>query len=182
MSNIEKLLEFNEKFVREKQYVSYEAIKYPDMKIAILSCMDTRLTELLHASMNTKNGDVLIVKNAGAVISHPFGSIMRSLLIAVYDLGVEEIMVIAHNDCGMQQMEASGFTQKMLDRNISKDTLDVVNHCGADLTKWLEGFQNTGESVSRTVDAIKNHPLMPGDVNVYGFVMDSKTGKLSRVV
>ncbi len=47
--------------------------------------MDTRLVELLHKALNLKNGDVKIVKNAGAIINNPFGSIMRSLLIAVYE-------------------------------------------------------------------------------------------------
>ena len=51
--------------------------------MVIISCMDTRLVELLPKAMNMRNGDVKIIKVAGAVISHPFGSIMRSILVAV---------------------------------------------------------------------------------------------------
>lgn len=68
-----------------------------------MTCMDTRLVELLPAALGLKNGDVKIIKNAGAVISNPFGSAVRSLLIAIFELGVKEIMVIGHTDCDWDQ-------------------------------------------------------------------------------
>ena len=82
---LEEILEFNKKFVENRGYEKYITNKYPDKKIAILSCMDTRLTELLPAALGIHNGDVKIIKNAGAVISHPFGSVIRSLLVARSD-------------------------------------------------------------------------------------------------
>ena len=97
---VEEIIAFNKQFVENKGYEKYITNKYPDKKLAILSCMDTRLTELLPAALGLRNGDAKIIKNAGAVISHPFGSVIRSLLVAIYELGVEEIMVIAHSDCG----------------------------------------------------------------------------------
>jgi len=181
MSNMQELLDFNKKFVEGKRYEPLETTKYPNKKVAILSCMDTRLTELLPASMNLKNGDVQIIKNAGAVISHPFGSIMRSLLIAVYQLNVEEIMVIAHDDCGMERLDASSFIQKMRDRGIPDSKIDMIKYCGIDLAKWLKGFENVRESVLETVHTIRNHPLMPDNIQVQGFVMNSRTGELSPI-
>lgn len=102
---IDEILEFNKKFVAEKQYEKYATSKYPDRKLAILTCMDTRLTELLPAALGIKNGDAKIIKNAGGVIAHPYGSVMRSLLVAILELGVEEIMVIGHTDCGVQGLK-----------------------------------------------------------------------------
>ena len=87
---VEELLAFNTKFVEEKQYEQYATSKYPDKKIAILSCMDTRLTELLPAALGLKNGDVKIIKNAGATITQPFGSAVRSLLIAIYEMCIRD--------------------------------------------------------------------------------------------
>ena len=46
-----------------------------------------------------KNGDAKIIKNAGGLVISPFDSAMRSLLVAIYELGVEEIMVVAHSNC-----------------------------------------------------------------------------------
>jgi carbonic anhydrase len=92
---IDELLKFNREFVKSKGYERFITNKYPDKKIAIVSCMDTRLTELLPAALGIKNGDVKIIKNAGAIISHPFGSVIRSLLVAIYELGVNEVIPIA---------------------------------------------------------------------------------------
>ena len=74
------------------------------LELAILSCMDTRLTELLPAALGLKNGDAKLIKNAGGLVISPFDSAMRSLLVAIYELGVEEIMVIAHSNCGACHM------------------------------------------------------------------------------
>ena len=123
---VEELLAFNTKFVEEKQYEQYATSKYPDKKIAILSCMDTRLTELLPAALGLKNGDVKIIKNAGATITQPFGSAVRSLLIAIYELGVEEILIIGHTDCGVQHMDSQALIEKMKQKGIAQQTLDMI--------------------------------------------------------
>ena len=81
---IDEILKFNREFVAGKGYEKFVTNKYPDKKIAILSCMDTRLTELLPAALGVKNGDVKMIKNAGGIISHPFGSVIRSLLVAIF--------------------------------------------------------------------------------------------------
>lgn len=70
VNTINEILQFNRTFVKNEEYKQYETTKYPDKKLAIVSCMDTRLTELLPASLGLKNGDAKIIKNAGGVISH----------------------------------------------------------------------------------------------------------------
>ena len=82
---IEEILEYNRKFVEEKAYEPYVTSKYPDKKIAILTCMDTRLTSLLPAALGLKNGDVKMIKNAGGVITDPYGSVVRSLLVGILE-------------------------------------------------------------------------------------------------
>jgi len=181
MDRIGEMLAFNKKFVKDKRYLQYKTTKFPDKKIAVLSCMDTRLTELLPAALNFKNGDVKIIKNAGAVVSHPFGSVMRSLMIAVYELGVEDIVVIGHHNCGMRGMKASKIIKKMSGRNITKEKLDFVRSCGIDIEKWLAGFDCAADSVRETVNNIKHHPLLPGDIRVSGFIIDPETGGLDKV-
>lgn len=181
MSNIEEIIAFNREFVKNRQYENYASHKYPNKKIAVLTCMDTRLTELLPAALNLKNGDVKIIKDAGATVSHPFGSVMRSLIIAVYDLGVEEIMVVGHYDCGLQGMEPSRLVDKMKGRNIDPDKLEMIRYCGIDIDRWLYGFECIEESVRETTDTIRHHPLIPEDVRVYGFIMDPETGRLDPV-
>mgnify|MGYP001525497116 CR=1 FL=1 len=91
---IDEILAFNRRFVAEKGYERYITDKYPNKRIAIVTCMDTRLVELLPAALGLRNGDVKIIKNAGGTITNPFDSTVRSLLVAIYELGVTEVMII----------------------------------------------------------------------------------------
>lgn len=178
---INEILEFNRRFVENKGYEPYMTSKYPDKKLAILSCMDTRLTELLPAALGIKNGDAKLIKNAGGTILHPFGSTIRSLLVGIYELGVEEVMVIAHTNCGACHMDGGEMIALMKSRGITDETLDTIRRCGIDLDHWLEGFHDTEESVRKTVESIRSHPLVPKDINVRGFIIDTVTGQLNAV-
>ena len=123
---IDQILTFNREFVATKGYEKYLTDKYPDKRLAVLSCMDTRLTELLPAALGLRNGDAKIIKNAGGLVISPFDSAMRSLIVAIYELGAPE-------------------------------------------------------SVRTTVRTIKSHPLVPKDIVVRGFIIDSATGELKEV-
>ena len=178
MSNIDSVLEFNRKFVTSKGYEPHLTDKYPDRHLAVLSCMDTRLSVLLQEALGLKNGDAKIIKNAGAVIPSPWDSAMRSLIVAVYELGVNEIMVVAHTTCGACHMSFGHFREEMLRRGIPEAEL---KRSDIDLDEWLEGFHDTEKSVRATVSAIVGHPLIPSDVTVRGFIIDSATGELTEV-
>jgi len=178
---INEIIEFNKSFVARKGYEQYITDKYPDKKLAVLSCMDTRLTELLPAALGLKNGDAKIIKNAGGLVISPFDSAMRSLVVAVYELGVEEIMVVAHSNCGACHMSFDHFHEEMVKRGVTDETLDTIRMCGIDLDQWLEGFKDTPESVRKTVETVRNHPLMPRDITVRGFIIDSVTGALEEI-
>lgn len=181
MAYKEEMLSYNKRFVENKEYERFLTTKYPERKVAILTCMDTRLSELLPAALHLKNGDAKIIKNAGAVITQPFGSVMRSLLVCVYDLGVKEIFVIGHRDCGMQSLDAGSMTEKMLLRGITPDKLETVKDLHVDMKQWLKGFKDPAESVRETLDIITSHPLFPSDVACSGFLMDPVTGELEIV-
>jgi len=178
---IEEILRHNRKFVEEKGYERFLTSKYPDKKIAIVTCMDTRLVELLPAALGLRNGDVKIIKNAGGVITNPFDSTMRSLLVAVYELGVEEIMVVGHTGCGVQGMDASEMIHVMKERGVPENNISLMRHCGIDLEQWLHGFDEVSQAVSETVDLIRNHPLMTSDIRVAGYIIDSSTGELRTI-
>lgn len=178
---INDILEFNKKFVEDKGYEKYITNKYPDKKLAILTCMDTRLLELLPAALGVKNGDAKIIKNAGGVVSHPFGSAVRSLLVAILDLQVEDVMVIGHTDCGAQSMDAHKMIEKLQDRGVSEDDINLLRYCGVDFDTWLGGFDCVETSVRNTLEILIHHPLIPKNVRIRGFIMDSVTGELTPV-
>lgn len=182
MNKLQEILAFNKTFVQNKDYEKYTATKYPDKKMVVFSCMDTRLTELLPSALNLKNGDVKIIKNAGAVIMHPFGSMMRSILVAIYELKAEEVFVIGHHGCGMSNINTTNTIEKIIERGISEDTISTLEYSGIDLEKWFGGFDSVTDSVKESVSIIKNHPLMPKDVFVHGLIIDPKTGELEVIV
>lgn len=179
---LDEILQYNKTFVESKGYEKYITNKYPDKQIAIVSCMDTRLTKLLPAALGLKNGDAKIIQNAGGVISHPFGSVIRSLLIAIYELDVKEILVIGHTDCGARYTDSQKMIEKMKEHGITQNNIDMIKYCGIDFDSWLGGFMDLDDSVKKSVELIRNHPLIPETVMVYGLVIDSITGELNKIV
>lgn len=182
VSTLYEILEYNKKFIENKEYEQYHTTKFPDKRLVVLSCMDTRLVELLPKAMDLKNGDFKHVQSAGAIVSHPFGSIMRSILIAIYELNAEEVIIVGHHDCGMSTINAEAMIGRMKQSGISEETLTVIQNSGIKLDAWLHGFNCVEESVKRSVEIVKNHPLLPKSTPIHGMIMDPETGKMEVVV
>ena len=177
---IDDVLKFNKQFVDAKGYKPFITDKYPAKKLAVLTCMDTRLTVLLQEALGLKNGDAKIIKNAGGIIPTETDSAIRSLLVAIYELGVKEVMVVHHSTCGACHMSYEHFKPHMQEHGITEAVLSEWEQKG--IADWLEGFHDTEASVRNTVSAIVNHPLVPKDVTVRGFIIDSVTGKLTEIL
>lgn len=177
---IDSILEYNRQFVESKAYEPFITDKYPEKKLAVLTCMDTRLTELLPKALGLRNGDAKIIKNAGGLILSEKDSAIRSLLVAIYELGVNEVMVVHHSTCGACHMSYEEFKPHMLERGVSQEILSEWEEKKG-VEEWLEGFHDTENSVRKTVAAVENHPLVPKDVVVRGFIIDSVTGELTEV-
>jgi len=182
MSKLEQILEYNRNFINNKEYEEYITTKIPKKKMVILTCMDARLTELLPKAMNIKNGDAKIIKDAGATVIHPFGGVMRSILVAVYEFGAEDIFVVGHHGCGMSNLDTKSLVNKMINRGIKDETLLTLKNAGIDVERWLHGFESVEESIKESVRMIKDHPLLPKDIKVHGLIMSSETGKIEIII
>ncbi|MBJ6360930.1 beta-class carbonic anhydrase [Paenibacillus sp. GCM10012307] len=181
MSIIPDMMAFNKKFVEEKQYEAYLTSKVPKKKVAVLTCMDTRLVELLPQALDIKNGDAKFIKNAGAILTQPFGSAMRSILVAVYELGAREVLVIGHHGCGMTNLDTEGMVRKFADHGIDPLAVKTLENSGIRMEKFLRGFPSAEEGVMHSVKMIRKHPLFPKAVPVHGFVIDPETGELELI-
>ncbi len=181
MSQLDEILTFNQQFVADRGYEPYLSNKLPRKKLAVLSCMDTRLVELLPRALNLRNGDAKIIKNAGALVSDPFDSTMRSILVGIYELSVEEVLVIGHYGCGMAGIDPDSVLGKMTQRGISPDTLSTLGHAGIDLHRWLAPLSSIPDSVAHTTETIRNHPLMPTTIPVHGLAIDPESGRLDLI-
>ncbi|WP_240374549.1 beta-class carbonic anhydrase [Bacillus piscicola] len=179
MSMLDDILEHNKQFVAEKQYEKYQTSKFPNKKLVILTCMDTRLIELLPKALNLANGDAKIIKNAGALISHPFGSVMRSIIVSLYELQAKEVAIIGHYGCGMTGLESDTIMQKAATSGIDMANIETVSYAGVDVEKWLKGFDDVEENVRNSVELVRRHPLLPKHTPVHGLVICPETGKLT---
>lgn len=108
-------------------------LKYLNKKIVVLFCMDIRLIEFLFKVMNLKNGDVKLIKNVGVIIMYFFGSIMRSVLVVIYEFDVDEVMVVGYYGCGMCNVDMDKLFGKILDRGIFNDVIFIFCSVGIDI-------------------------------------------------
>ncbi|BAU26005.1 carbonic anhydrase [Aneurinibacillus soli] len=182
MSALREIMDYNQKFVASGKYEEFRTTKFPDKGIVILTCMDARLFELLPRAMNLHNGDAKIIKNAGAMVTHPFGSIMRSILVAIYELKAREVFVVGHHDCGMTGLKPDSILEKAREYGVKQEKIDTLQDAGIGLDAWLTGFSCVEESVKETVRNVKKHPLFPPNIAVHGLVIHPDTGKIDVVV
>src|SRR3990172_293176 len=138
----------------------------PSRKVAVLACMDARLT--IEDILGLKTGEAHIIRNAGGIASE---DAIRSLIISHHLLGTEEFILIHHTDCGMLT-----FKDENLRARLEKDTGTATvapNHFFA--------FENLEQDTRRQVQKINSHPWIPDHIVGRGFVYDVKTGKLKEV-
>ena len=155
----------------------------PRRRIAIVSCMDARLVEMLPAALDLHNADAKVIKTAGAILTHPFGGIMRSIIVAIYALRCEEVMIVGHHDCGMSSLDPSAIISAMHDRGgVTRETVSILERAGINVSAWLTGFDDVKTSVCAGVDMVRRHPLVPASVPVHGLVIDPATGALDLIV
>ena len=120
--------------------------------------------------------------NAGAIVSHPFGSVMRSIVVAVYELGAAEVAVVGHHGCGMAGLSCARVLDKARQRGISDNVFATLKNAGVDLERWLTGFDRVETGVAESVKVIRDHPLLPKDIPVHGLIMHPETGRLNVLV
>lgn len=155
----------------------------PARRFAILTCMDARLDPAKYAGLS--EGDAHVIRNAGGRASD---DAIRSLVISYKLLGTAEWLVVHHTDCGMEF-----FTDQVI-RGLLANSLetaalgpdgfhDVGTGPGSSegaYVDWLTIADQTG-SVIDDVRRIRNHPLVPSGIPIYGYVYDVRTGRLIEV-
>lgn len=170
---LDEVLKANENFVKE--FEPKKLSHTPQKKLAIVTCMDTRLTGFLEPAMGIERGDAKIIKNAGnAIVGR---DVIRSVAAAIYALGAEEVMVVGHYDCGMANADPEKLESAMKARGVDEKTLSEVN-----LKEWIGAIDGEEENVLHVVEKIKDSPFIPDDVPVHGIIIDLYDGKLKVLV
>ena len=155
----------------------------PGRRFAILTCMDARLDPAKYAGLS--EGDAHVIRNAGGRASD---DAIRSLVISYKLLGTREWFVVHHTDCGMETFNdeimrgllASSLETASIDANGWHDNGAGPGSTEANHIAWLT-IKDQAASVLEDVTRIKNHPLVPGNIPVYGYIYDVKSGRLIEV-
>jgi carbonic anhydrase len=106
---------------------------------------------------------------------------MRSILVAIYEMGAEEVLVIGHHGCGMTTLDTNAMVEKFRANGISDEVLSTLENSGIRMDRFLKGFNSAEEGVMHNVNMIRNHPLIPTFIPVHGFIMHSETGLLELI-
>jgi carbonic anhydrase len=155
----------------------------PGRSFAILTCMDARLDPAKYAGL--AEGDAHVIRNAGGRASD---DAIRSLVISYKLLGTREWFVIHHTDCGMETFNnqimgdllASSLKTASVDASGWHDSGDGPGTADGKFIQWLT-ISNQEQSVLEDVQRIRNSPMVPADIPVYGYIYDCKSGKLVEV-
>jgi carbonic anhydrase len=163
MSVIDEVLAANEIYSRTHEL--RKLTPRPERKLAILTCMDTRLSI---RTLGLKTGDAHIIRNAGGIVTE---DTLRSLVVSHYLLGTEEIMVINHTDCGLMLATEQDLRTR------------IQNRAGTAAVSpaFFYAFQNIDENVRHQLQKLRSHPWIPATVSVRGFVYDVTSGRLREI-
>ncbi len=177
-----EVIEANRKYVAEFGDKGTLALP-PARAFAILTCMDARLDPAKYAGL--AEGDAHVIRNAGGRASD---DAIRSLVISHKLLGTREWLVIHHTNCGMELFNDATLGD-LLEDNLETAAFDGKNwsnpkHGGGSATghyvRWLT-ISDPGHSVVEDVKRIREHPLVPRHIPIYGFIYDVRTGRLNEI-
>jgi carbonic anhydrase len=179
---LEEVLAANQEYVRTFGEKSELALP-PARRFAILTCMDARLDPAKYAGLS--EGDAHVIRNAGGRASD---DAIRSLVISYKLLGTTEWFVIHHSDCGMEyftnEVMRDLLAQSLATAEIGPNGFHDIgagpgSTAGNDID-WLT-IADREQSVVEDVRRIRNHPLVPSGIPIYGYVYNVGTGSLEEV-
>ena len=121
---LQEILTNNHEFLANNKCTK-EISKYPQKKFALLTCMDTRLVELINKALGIHRGDAKIIQNAGTSLIGEMGETVKSLLLTIYVFDIKEIFIVGHYDCGVALTSSKDILHNMRSRGVSEQQLKL---------------------------------------------------------
>jgi carbonic anhydrase len=159
---IDELLRHNR--VHSQRLLAAHLDVHPALKLAIVTCMDSRLD--VFAALGLEGGQAHVLRNAGGVITD---DMIRSLAISQRLLGTEVVMVIHHTDCGMQKITDDGFRA------------ELQAATGMSPSFAIESFTDLDADVRQSVERLRHSRFLPRREQIRGFVYDVDDHALTEV-
>ncbi len=162
METIDELLANNRAFAEPlaDRHLDVE----PSRKLAIVTCMDSRLD--VFAALGLGDGEAHVLRNAGGIVTD---DTIRSLAISQRRLGTRAVMLIHHTDCGMEKITDEGFRA------------ELEQDAGAAPEFPIGAFSDVDEAVRQSIQRVRRSPFIPHRETVRGFVYDVDTHRLREI-
>ncbi|MEK5520507.1 carbonic anhydrase [Heyndrickxia sp. FSL W8-0423] len=153
-----------------------------NQKALVLTNIENGLETILQEVTNIRTENMLTLQCYGPVISNPYGDIMRSIIIAIYQENVEEIFVVGKQDKENTSVKVLTQIDSMKDKIQTLDYLFQYNKpefSGVSVKEWLYGKENenASDNIKKCVNIIQHHPLVPSHVKVKGIIVSNDDGK-----
>lgn len=133
--------------------------------LAIVTCMDSRISPL--AAVGMQAGDAKILRNAGARVTD---DVLRTLVLASYLLGVNRVLVMPHTDCRMAIADEAAIHSTIKEQyGIDTSSLE------------FRTVSNQRAALIEDVARIRSYPLLQKGVSVAGAIYDVSTGQLEPI-
>jgi carbonic anhydrase len=165
MSIIDKALKANRTYAQKHH--DPKLAERPSPKIAVVTCMDPRLSNLPEI-LGLPHADIDVIRTGGPAVTQ---DVMGELVVSTRVLGTKEIMLLNHTGCGF-----TTFTDHELNAKLAAETGDA-SPSPMRFFSYKDPEQNTREQIEK----IRSHPWIAKEIPVRGFVFDMKTGLLSEV-
>jgi carbonic anhydrase len=136
----------------------------PRLRIAIVVCMDTRLSP--YGILGLVEGDAHVIRNAGGLVTE---DVERSLAASQHLLGTRSVMIVQHTRCGLMSITDDEFAERLR------------QEAGSEPRWRLQAFADLEESVRAAMQRVRSSPFLPHREDVRGFAFDVETGELREV-
>lgn len=161
MSLVDEALKANEQYAR-----TYDARLggHPQPKIAVVTCMDPRLSDL-EGILGLKTADMDVIRTGGPAVTD---DVMGELVVSTHVLGSREILLLNHTGCGF-----TTFTDEELNAKLSAETGDATP-----APMRFFSFEDPEAHTREQIAKVRSHPWIAKDVPVRGLIFDVDTGRL----
>ena len=137
----------------------------PLSRLAVVACMDARLD--VEETLGLRTGDAHIIRNAGGLVTD---DVIRSLIVSVEMLGTQEIVVIEHTRCGLQDLDEAALRARVAEDSGGRADGDAMT---------FGAFTDLEENLRRQIAILREHPLL-GRLSIHGLVFDVSNGRLTE--
>ena len=139
--------------------------------LCIVTCVDPRLTQFFADVLGVERGAAVTIRVPGAH-NKPDSEALRALGETIYENDCQEILVMAHTDCGVARVKDAELRRVMRARGVHDAAIPE------DVSSFFGLVSDVEQAARETVEAIRAAPWLPRHLPVHAVLMDISTGAL----